>query len=96
MAMELDRYARLEEVCRDAANYPANDTRSSLFRHTLRSYKGRLAERSTKLFTPDPEYPIDFLEAYDGEDFKSFHCTEVAELEQHLWNNRKDPRRRHV
>jgi len=94
--MSHDPYTRLERACRDAPNYPANDVRGRLFRHTVQSYKGRLASRSSSLFESDPQYPIDFLEAYDDEEFRSWSCTKVTELDGHLWMNRKDPRRRHV
>ena len=96
MAMKLDQYNRLEGACRDASNYPSNDIRCRLFRHILQSYKGQLAERSDSLFETAPKYPIDFLEAFDGEEFEPWSCTEVGELARHLWINRKDPRRRHV
>ena len=92
----LDNYSLLEDSCRQSAEYPRNLTRSSLFRHALQSYRTELEARRSVLFEEHPEFPIDFLEAYDGEDFQDSECETAVALDRHLWSNRKDPRCRHV
>ncbi|KAK3687788.1 hypothetical protein B0T22DRAFT_458015 [Podospora appendiculata] len=94
----VDRYDKLEAVCRNGNIYPTNLLRSRLFRHTLRSYQQRLNEEQDRLFDPSPDYAlVELLEVSDGQkDFVHTRCKSLASLQQHFQVNRKDPRCRHV
>ncbi|KAH8651053.1 hypothetical protein BX600DRAFT_403128 [Xylariales sp. PMI_506] len=94
--MSFDPYSCLAMTCQDAARYPANGIRTRLFRHTLKAYQDQLVRRNDDLFDSTSPYPIDFLDAYDGEPFQRWECKGVVDLGQRLWINRKDPRCRHV
>ena len=93
----LHPYHQLGLACREASNYPSNGIRTRLSSYTRNAIKNRLAQKRATLFQTNSAYHrVDIVESCDGSSCTRLDFQDVDGLQEHLWQNIKDPKSRHV